>query len=66
MNKKEYTKPEFEVIESSTSTILAGSGEGNGMENLSRDPFGGETLEQDADGYVWAESKRQGDRVMDE
>ena len=55
MNKKEYTKPEFEVIESSSSPILAGSGEGNGMENLSRDPFGGETLEQDADGYVWVD-----------
>ena len=60
MKKKEYKEPFIRVVEVNSCDIICTSGEGNGMENLSRDPFGGETLEQDDDGYVWAESNRRG------
>ena len=53
MKKKEYKVPTLRVVELKNCDIICGSG--NGMENLSRDPFGGETLEQDDDGYVWGD-----------
>ena len=56
MNKKEYTKPEFEVIESSTSSILAGSGGGNYNENLRSGTIDeAQDLEQNDANYIWAE-----------
>lgn len=60
MKKKEYKVPAIKVANLDCSDIICISGEGNGMENLSRDPFGGETLEQDDHGYVWADAKGQG------
>lgn len=55
MKKKEYKEPFIRVVEVKSCDIICTSGEGNGMEYLSRDPFGGETLEQDDDGYFWAD-----------
>lgn len=55
MNKKEYTKPEFEVIESSSSSILAGSGEGSPTENIGRGPWWETEPDKDDDGYIWVD-----------
>ena len=61
MNKKEYTKPEFEVIESSSSTILAGS-----ITIPGGKPGDSDTPTPGEGGFIWVESKRQGDRVIDD
>ena len=55
MKKKEYKEPFIRVVEVKSCGIICTSGVGNGMEDLSRGSFGGETPEQDDDGYVWAD-----------
>ena len=55
MKKKEYKVPTLRVVNLDCRDIICTSGGGNGLENLSRDPFGGETLGQDDDGYVWGD-----------
>ncbi len=59
--KRYYRKPTSKVIPLDTTEILAGS-----TTITSGTPGGSDTPTPGGKGIIWAESKRQGDRVIDD